>query len=258
MQRDAIIAAAYAEVMSRFGFKPDIRRRINNALGRPVEAGFNVFRSYRHPKGAVYLDVGAHRGATIEAVRLFQPDLAVVAFEPNPSRIATLRDRFSHDRNVAIAPCGLGNETGTFELFVPHYKGAAFDGFASFRLEEALKALGPERIWGFEQQYLEIARYQCQVRRLDEFALQPGFIKIDVQGAEAEVIAGGRETIAAYKPVILMENNEPETDAALLRAMGYECYAFRNNRLHRDQLGDLNTFYIHPACRSLFASSLYA
>lgn len=191
-------------------------------------------------------------------MRLFQPDLPVVAFEPNPGRIEALRERFDGDLNVAIAPCGLGNEAGMFELFVPHYKGAAFDGYASFRLEEALNALGPEQIWGFDRQNLEIIRYRCQVRRLDEFGLQPGFIKIDVQGAEADVVAGGRETIAEYKPVILMENNQPETDGAMLLQMGYERYAFRIDRLHHDQLGDLNTFYIHPSRRALFASSLYA
>lgn len=258
MRLNAIIAAAYAEVMGRFGFKPDLRRRFNKVLRRPIEADFTVFRFYRNPEGAVYLDVGAHRGATIEAVRLFQRDLPVVAFEPNPGRIETLRERFALDRRVVIAPCGLGDRAGTFELFVPYYKGAAFDGLASFHYEEAASALKPEHMWGFDRAHLEIRRFSCQVRQLDTFALKPGFIKIDVQGAEAAVIEGGRETIAACKPVILMENNRPETDAALLLEQGYEVYALHGNRLVRGQLGSLNTFYIHPKRRSVFPPALYA
>jgi FkbM family methyltransferase len=255
---DAMIAAAYAEVMGRFGLKPDLRRRFNRVMRRPIEADFNVFRFYRNPEGMVYLDVGAHRGATIEAVRLFQPRLPVVAFEPNPVRIETLRQRFADDRAVVIAPCGLGDRTGTFDLFVPYYKGAAFDGLASLHREEAESALKPERIWGFDRAHLEIRTFGCKVRRLDEFALKPGFIKIDVQGAEAAVITGGHDTIAACKPVILMENNQPESDAAALFEQGYEAYALHGDRLDRGQLGSLNTFYIHPERRSVFPPALYA
>lgn len=258
MRFDAMIAAAYAEVMGRFGIKPDLRRHLYKALRRPIEADFNVFRFYGNPEGAVYLDVGAHRGATIEAVRLFQQDLPVVAFEPNPVRIENLRQRFAHDRAVVVAPCGLGDRAGTFALFVPYYKGAAFDGLASFHREEAENALMPERIWGFDRAHLEIRKFSCQVRQLDAFALKPGFIKIDVQGAEAAVIEGGRETIAACKPIILMENNRPETDAAMLFEQGYEAYALHGNRLDRGQLGSLNTFYIHPDRRSVFPLALYA
>lgn len=258
MRYNALIAAAYAAVMGRFGVKPDLRRRINKALRRPIETDFTVFRHFRNPEGAIYLDVGAHRGATIEAVRLFQNDLPVVAFEPNPGRIETLRDRFADDRAVVIAPCGLGDRTGTFELFVPYYKGAPFDGLASFHREEAESALNPECIWGFDRAHLEIRRFSCQVRQLDAFALKPAFIKIDVQGAEAAVIEGGRETIAACKPVILMENNRPETDASALFERGYEAYALQGNRLVHGQLGSLNTFYIHPERRSVFPPALYA
>ena len=71
------------------------------------------------------------------------------------------------------------------------------------------------------------------------------------------MIAGGLETIKTWKPVILMENNRPESDAQLLE-FGYEPYAFATNRLLRGQSGRLNTFYIHPERRSAFLPGIYA
>jgi FkbM family methyltransferase len=44
-------------------------------------------------------------------------------------------------------------------------------------------------------------------------------IKIDVQGMEAEVIRGGRETIRRHRPVLYVENDLREKSAALIGAL---------------------------------------
>lgn len=42
-------------------------------------------------------------------------------------------------------------------------------------------------------------------RVVEFFALQPGFIKVDVEGFEEEVLAGARGTISRHLPVLLLE-----------------------------------------------------
>ncbi len=52
----------------------------------------------------------------------------------------------------------------------------------------------------------------CKCTTLDEFVGQKGitkidFIKIDVAGAEAMCLDGGKETIGAFKPILTIEVN---------------------------------------------------
>lgn len=61
------------------------------------------------------------------------------------------------------------------------------------------------------------------------------FIKIDVEGFEANVIEGARDTIRRCHPVLFVEMDHPHTDAAALRAtiedMGYATEKYGGNFL---------------------------
>ncbi len=258
MSKSSLMAAAYVEVQSRFGFKPDVTRRMNALLRRPSEVDFVALKRFRPASGTVIVDIGANRGESIAAVRLFHPDVTIVAFEPNPILGERLAARFKNDRALELNHCGLGAKDGAFELYVPYYKGVPFDGLASFHREEAANWLNAERLYGFKAQHQSIEKFVCQVRRLDSFNLKPSFVKIDVQGFEPDVIIGGRETIATYRPVILMENNQPEKDSAGLTALGYRAYCYENGRLHPNRFGQLNTFYIHGEQESGFDPGIFA
>lgn len=258
MQLSALIAAAYVEVQRTTGIKPNVRSGVNRLLRRAVEPDFAVLRWFRPPAVRTYVDVGANRGETIASARMFLRDVAIVAFEPNPVLVDMVRLRREHDPLFRLHAFGLGDAAGTFDLHVPYYRGVPFDGLGSFDRSEAAHWLSPARLVGFDPRHHEIRTFACRVERLDTFALAPAFVKIDVQGREAAVIAGGCETIARYKPVVLMENNQPQRDAAQLVALGYEPHAFEGGRLRRFVHGSLNTFYIHPDTRRYFADAAYA
>jgi FkbM family methyltransferase len=258
MSKSSLMAAAYVEVQSRFGFKPDVTRRLNTLLRRPVEADFLALKNFRPAPGTVMVDIGANRGETIAAVRLFHPDVRIVAFEPNPILGERLAVRYKTDIAFQLNRCGLGVKDGGFDLYVPYYKGVPFDGLASFHREEAATWLNAERIYGFDPKHQTVEKFACQVRRLDAFNLKPAFVKIDVQGFEPDVIAGGLETFRTFRPVILMENNQPDADSVGLKALGYRPFSYENGRLHPNRVGPLNTFYVHDPRTSGFDPGIFA
>jgi FkbM family methyltransferase len=258
MNLSALVAAAYVEVQRTTGRKPSLTSRINRLMRRPVEPDFAILAHFRLPPGKVFVDAGANRGETVASVRLFQPTAPIVAFEPNPLLHPIIESRNPGDMALTLKQFGLGDAPGTFDLHVPYYKGVPFDGLASFQREEAASFLNPDRLIGFDPKHQEIRTFTCDVATLDSFALVPAFIKIDVQGLEPAVIRGAAATIRTHLPIVLMENNKPETDAADLIGLGYKPYAFRGDKLAEGSYGSLNTFYIHPATRTLLAPAAYA
>ena len=257
MNLSAIIAAAYVEVQRTTGRKPSLTSRLNRVLQRPVEPDFAALRHFTAPAGTCYVDIGANRGETIASARLFQPDLPIVAFEPNPVLRPIIEARNRGDQALTLYGVGLSDQPGSFDLHVPYYKGVPFDGLASFRREEAATWLNRERLIGFDARNQEVRTFTCEVSTLDHFALRPSFVKIDVQGLEPAVIRGGRQTLARHLPVVLMENNDPARDAADLLALGYRPHAWQDGRLTAGANGSLNTFYIHPQNRAHFAAEAF-
>ncbi len=252
MNLSALIAAAYVEVQRTTGRKPSLTSRLNRLLRRPVEADFAALQHFTPPAGTCYVDIGANRGETIASARLYLPTVPIVAFEPNPVLHPIIEMRNRGDQKLTLQRVGLSDAPGSFDLHVPYYKGVPFDGLASFRREEAATWLNRDRLVGFDSKHQEVRTFTCDVATLDAFGLVPSFIKIDVQGLEPAVIRGGRRTIAAHLPAILMENNDTARDAVDLVGLGYRAYAWDGARLIADTTGRLNTFYVHPATRSAF------
>ena len=70
-------------------------------------------------------------------------------------------------------------------------------------------------------------KYRVCVVRLDDFYDQPrlDFMKIDVEGMEADVLRGAGGLIQRHKPVIYAENDRPEKSPELIRLIrshGYQ------------------------------------
>jgi FkbM family methyltransferase len=258
MNLSALVAAAYVEVQRTTGRKPSLTSKLNRLRRRPIEPDFAVFEHLAVPPGQVLVDAGSNRGETIASMRLFQPHAPIVGFEPNPLLNDIIRARNPRDPALIIHQTGLSDQPGQFDLHVPYYKGVPFDGLASFDRAEAASFLNRERLVGFDPKFQEVRTVSCSVETLDSFALQPAVIKIDVQGFEPAVIRGGLATIRATLPIVLMENNKPETDAADLAALGYVPFAFVSGKLAANTFGSLNTFYIHPSTRHLLAPAAYA
>jgi len=133
----------------------------------------------------ISLDVGANLGLFSYFLSRLSPK--VIAFEPNPNPLRTLRQ--VADRNVEIVPIAIGNSDGPVTLTIPrNRKGWSSNG----------AGLGKTPTGG--------RPVEIMCRRIDSLKLDPvGFIKIDVEGHELAVLEGARETLIRDKPAIFLE-----------------------------------------------------
>lgn len=178
-----------------------------------------------------FVDVGVNLGQTLIKVKTLQPDRAYIGFEPNPACVAFVRRLVAANRfrDTTVAPFGLSDGARTLTLFTrrddPTDSSATVvpDLYATQETwdrtpvavlpgDEALAALGIGRV---------------------------GVLKIDVEGAELEVIRGLEGTLRAHRPSVICELlpsyspgqkrwafRQPRTEAvvATMRSLGYRLF----------------------------------
>src|SRR6187455_2037664 len=122
------------------------------------------------------IDIGAHVG--MWSKHLVEKFKRVVAFEPMPQMRACL-DRNVTSNRLQVIPIALGNEHGAvcFDYDEAHTGATHIN-----RKQPGLIPIG----------------------KLDDFKLTGiGYIKIDTEGFELNVLEGARETLLASKPIII-------------------------------------------------------
>lgn len=164
-----------------------------------------VFCRHVEP-GQTVIDIGANVGYyTLLASRLVGASGTVVACEPEPLNASYLRRHVQANRleNVTILEIAVGREQGTV-------------GFTR----------GKGRGRGHMAEDGELT---VPVRTLDavvaELALEPAHLKIDVEGAEADLLHGALETVRRFRPLIFLATHGRdvhEESCVLLRGEGYE------------------------------------
>src|SRR5882724_8840051 len=218
-----------------------VMRFYRNTLKKPFEEDFNALSLFPLCGRVLFLDVGANRGQSTDAILMKRPDARVHLFEPNEELCRNLQKMFGANDGVFIHNCGLGDEVTEGLLVVPFYKKWMFDGLASFdaaKAEDWLKG----RIFFYDERFVSQRQLRCRVKRLDDLALAPFFMKIDVQGYEYKVLKGGEQTLRKHEPVLLIE--APGKDIIdFLQELGYDFYAYDRGRFRSGMRGRLNTFF---------------
>jgi FkbM family methyltransferase len=130
-------------------------------------------------KGDIVLDLGAHLG-TFTRFALQRGAAKVIAFEPEPSQIACLKQTFAEElKNGTVQ---------VIEAAAWHHEGSARftpDGVGSRVTED-----GPVSV-----------SLTCVDKVVEELGLSTvDFIKADIEGAERHALAGATETIRRFRP----------------------------------------------------------
>ena len=222
---------------------------LRRALSMPVERDFQIIKFLKTQPGEVFCDIGCNRGQSIESLMIFNKSCQIVAFEPNPIMFEKARTKYKGNARIAIYNVGLSAERSRQTLFIPKYRATYFDELASFDRVSARSWFSGDRIIGFDDRLVSLVEFSSEVTTLDDYALSPAFIKIDVQGYETQVIQGAWSTISRVKPILLIENDErssAEAVSGLLRSIGYQPHRFDGEKLHRNEFGSPNTLYIVP------------
>ena len=138
---------------------------------------------------SVCVDVGCHKGEILDLI-FSQSNQKHYAFEPIPEMNQNLK-RVYGDR-IHLFDCALSNEEG--ETTFNHVKNApAYSGIK-------------ERSYNVDKP--DIEKINVKLQQLDnilEEQVKIDFIKIDVEGAEFEVIVGFKDILQKHRPNLLVE-----------------------------------------------------
>jgi FkbM family methyltransferase len=221
-----------------------LKRFLRILLRSSVEDDFDAVKLFPDRKDILLLDIGANRGAAVGVFLRNTRNCNVYCFEPNPDVFSKAHSRFRSNARVKLFNVGLGANEGTFKLFIPVYRGYAFDGLGSLSPEFDDSWLS-EKLLFYDKKFLQIREVNCQIKRLDDLNLEPFFMKVDVQGAEFDVVQGSEATLRKCQPILLMESGQQ--DHAILRfagQFGYKRYRYAKGKFFEGERGSPNSFFM--------------
>ena len=140
--------------------------------------------------GDLAFDVGAHVGDRIAAFRRL--GATVVAVEPQPALTKMLALLYGRDRAVTIEPTAIGRTSGDIELMLN-----VDNPTVSTASDDFVRAAAGAPGWEGQAWTRSI---RVPITTLDVLIARhglPAFIKIDIEGFEAEALAGLTEPVPA-------------------------------------------------------------
>jgi FkbM family methyltransferase len=180
----------------------------------------NFIRGFLNP-GMVFVDVGAHLGEyTVLAASIVGDSGHVHAFEARPDTfdILTRNVEINGFRNVVTKPCAVWNE----------------DGFCEFEetQDPSVSALRPDHEARRGGTLVRVKAVTLDHYFSENSFAKPNLIKIDVEGAELQVLKGASALLSSpQSPVLVVEYGprnastfgyHADETCQLLRELGYE------------------------------------
>ena len=141
------------------------------------------------------VDVGSHKGEILDLFLKYAPSGKHIGFEPLPHLFSALQEKYSS--RVTLKDCGLSNVCEQKEF--THVKNA--EAFSGFKQRD------------YQNRDVSLNKITVTARTLDdvisEETITPiDFIKIDVEGAELEVLEGAKDVILSHKPLVVFEHGK--------------------------------------------------
>jgi FkbM family methyltransferase len=214
--------------------------------------------------GDVCIDIGAAAGLyTLALSRLVGATGEVHSIEPltfaHPVWSRVLGTRSA--ANVRRHSLALGREPGTGVMSVPANRFVRVTG-RSF-LDSKTNGLGSNA------EFPRHTRVDVEVETLDGLCRRVGmkrvdFVKIDVEGAELQILEGGEGTIEAFRPTLLIEIEARHTDrydyapddiVSWLTQRGYSMHVWQRSWREADQVGSQARNYLFRPAGTVLPSA---
>jgi FkbM family methyltransferase len=144
------------------------------------------------------VDVGCSLGVVLRAMLQCAPGGQHIAYEPSPALYADLINQFPA---VDIRNAALSDQPGEREfVHMPNHI-----GYSHFLRGYESREQLPGELITVRAETLDTALPDGYV---------PALIKIDVEGAELEVLKGGEQTLAAFRPIVIFEHGLGRPDVS--------------------------------------------
>jgi FkbM family methyltransferase len=218
-----------------------------------LETGFS-FSKQICPRSMDYciLDVGSNDGTSIRMFRRYFPLAKIIAVDP----ITTPRFKL---KNVTLIKTALSDKAGIRTLVTPIVNGKQLTQYSSFYQEKMISQICSDMAL-LETEVSSIMN-EVSFNTIDNLGATPFFIKIDVEGAELEVLKGSLNVIKKNNPVILVEiqnHNSYFEIKELLSLYGYinihlskknNCLIIKEakSKIYEFEEGTRNYVWINPA-----------
>jgi FkbM family methyltransferase len=146
------------------------------------------------------LDIGANEGQFAKKISALFPDTRLLCFEPLEAPFKLLKQNISFNRNASFYNYALGEADEELTINVNEFSPAS-----------SFLDLDDEHKSNFDYA-VATDKNIVEVKRLDNLQLdieEPFLVKIDVQGFEGKVIAGGLQTLKKAAVIIVETSFKP-------------------------------------------------
>jgi FkbM family methyltransferase len=218
---------------ARLQFAWGVARSLAIYHGRPWRlAAMQRFYARFLSPGDLAFDVGAHVGNRVRAWRRL--GVRVVAVEPQPACVRVLRVLYGRDPEVRIAAAAVAGCEGSLPLHVNRINPTISTASAEFIACASTAPSFHGQAW---REQIDVPA--TTLDRLIEACGQPRFVKIDIEGYEAEALAGLSHPLPALSvEFVPMTRRVAEQAIARLMALG----DYRFNATYGDRMR-----LLHPA-----------
>ena len=207
-----------------------LKRRSIRFFNKPIEREIRLLDNLTSNKLAS-IDIGVYRG--VYTYHLNNLSSHVYAFEANKLLKDSLKKAFKGIKSITLENIAVSSSSGKSNLKIP-YRNKEI----SYENPEQKYELGLATIHSNNdldnKNFHEI---EIDKISLDDYKFKHpiGFIKIDVEGHELEIIKGAEKLINLYKPNLLLEIEQRHTGLAPIKIInqikekGYNCYVVKNS-----------------------------
>lgn len=170
----------------------------------PYEEDWNYFKNFKIPKNSLILDIGAHWGESAITFSKYYPNNKIFSFEPNIYIYKKLKKN-TQKLKVKSFNYGISNNK-TMKLFFPYYKNRQLSLWGSQNLANLKKRI--KQYTYLDNKKIKFRELKCNFKKLPYIKNNISIIKIDVEGAELEVLNNINKKNFKNNPLCFIEYNK--------------------------------------------------